>query len=240
MINRKKRFSVIGNHKRNPYAIKWSYCAFFIVASPWLLSVIARLMNLSGSIIGAVYLLPMLGSFVWMILNTITDFRKSVETEPAIKYSGWGLLIYSLSILLFFGVISMFVDVNYNPRLYLFIFFPLSASVYFLIVYYSEKNRSSNLKLLESLIFVSHITSLDKMAEISGMKVNKCIKYINFLINLGHLKDTKVEDGEVLFKKCLWAKQKIICKDCGGENTVNIGQDLVCDYCGSALFIKSI
>ena len=46
------------------------------------------------------------------------------------------------------------------------------------------------------------------------------------------------DDGELQFTKSVWAKQLVECVHCGAKQTVNLGQTLVCAYCGSALQVK--
>lgn len=202
-----------------------------IVRSKWYLS----------AIIGTV-IVPL--GMLLAVINTVIDYKTRTERNEAVFYSALGLSIfavYSSGLFLFVGALT---GLGYSGILKLIIILAagLIEGIYLFIVYYCQGKRLKTFTFCYNLIAQSHITSVDKLAEISGKSIPRTKRIIKNLIKRKWLDGAEIDDehNEVVFKRSVWAKQKVVCNNCGAQIIVDYGQTLVCEYCGGALSVKSV
>lgn len=113
----------------------------------------------------------------------------------------------------------------------------IAAAAYELIIYCLLQARDRAIERCLYLILHEHFTSIPKIAEFSGMREKKTVAAIRSAVRFGLLEDAQadIQKGEIVFRKCCWARQRVVCVSCGAELVVNLGETLVCPYCGSAL-----
>lgn len=170
------------------------------------------------------------------VINTVLDFRSCNRKNRAVLYSGIGVAIYS--VVMTSIILSVSIEANaFSVALPLWYAAPSLLAVYLFVVYAVHTLRCKRLNLIFFLIQTEHITSIQRLAEISGMSVEKTVKSIVLLIKKGRLGDAEISKNkkEVVLKNSIWAKQKVVCRTCGAEIPVDFGQTLVCEYCGGAL-----
>ncbi len=92
------------------------------------------------------------------------------------------------------------------------------------------------------LIQKNHIISLNKIASILKVEDAKLKKIIQLLIKNDCLQNARIDEQhqEIVLEKSMWAKQFVMCENCGASMVVNFGATLTCEYCGSALRVKKI
>jgi len=98
--------------------------------------------------------------------------------------------------------------------------------------------RSDTLhRVLMQVIFVSHITRADRFAEVMNMRRDRIDRELGRMVRWGVLKDAQYDaaQGKLLLPKEKWAEARVICKECGAQLVINIGETLVCPYCKTAL-----
>lgn len=195
------------------------------------------------------YVVSTLFFFAWyivlipMIVITVLDFRKTKKCKDFL-FSGLALLISSSFFLSYFALSITAAD--QSPTMFVLWILAWGASWIFgiihLILYAIQKKRNHVLEMIEMLVGREHITSVEYISEIIGFDNQKTIRYIKKLIKAGILSGAYIEDGnnEIQFTQSIWAKQRAECLNCGAEIIVNLGQTLICDYCGSKLHIKII
>ena len=102
--------------------------------------------------------------------------------------------------------------------------------------------------------------SIDNLASVLGVNYDRAVADLNRMIGKGLFPDSYVNDDERCFKSPLLQKgyvsfapelsyplggadasrsvprtKSVKCPNCGGINTINVGGDNLCDFCGSPL-----
>ena len=195
-----------------------------------------------ATVIGC-FLFPV--GFVWLIVNTVIDFKTRKEKNNAVLYSAIGATIFSLFMSGYIVMVSYMSSEEKTGQTYYLalIYIPaLVIAAYLYAVYFVHFHRAKQLSRIFYLIQTDHITSISRLAEITGLDKKATIRHLNTLIKMGNLKNAIVDEkhGEVILKESLWAKQRVICQTCGAEIIVNFGHTLICDYCGGALMVKRV
>jgi hypothetical protein len=171
---------------------------------------------------------------VWLLINTVHEFRKNTQRNNRILYSGIASGIWALT----YSVLFL-LDLEAGDNLFFglaFMWAPQAVMAVYLIAVYIIHTRYSlaQAKVL-SLIKNDRITSINEISYILGTEQAKAKKRIRRLIKSGALEGASVEGDEVAFKNSVWAKQRVSCRSCGAALVVDFGHTLVCEYCGGAL-----
>lgn len=178
---------------------------------------------------------------IWNIINTMIDYKKCKDKNNAVLYSALGSTIYTVFMAgyVLFASLSMNKGGEFDIIMLMYIP-PAVQAAYLYIVYFIQMHRCRYLSRIYSLVELDHITSVPLVSEIIGINRATTRKYIKKLAKMGFLKGANVDEktGEINLKECIWAKQRVICQNCGAEITVTFGQTLVCEYCGGALKVK--
>ncbi|MBE6719437.1 MAG: hypothetical protein E7571_02125 [Ruminococcaceae bacterium] len=92
------------------------------------------------------------------------------------------------------------------------------------------------------LINKEHIVSIEKISSVLGVDYKKTEKIVGSLIKTKRLENATIDKKakELVFEKSIWAKQHVVCENCGAELVVDFGQTLVCEFCGSCLKVRRI
>lgn len=99
------------------------------------------------------------------------------------------------------------------------------------------------------IILNKHETSIDNIASEMSLSYGKAVKELQDIIDNGYLDDSYIDHGnhEIVLSQRYRAyevpnetdrkrPQKIVvCKNCGGNNTVTAGSACECEFCGSPL-----
>ncbi|MBR6922857.1 MAG: hypothetical protein IKH51_11740 [Clostridia bacterium] len=182
--------------------------------------------------------------FIWNVINTVIDYKRNIKKNNAVLYSAIGATIFGL----FMSGYVLFVSLGMNDTegtamFLMYMYAPtIVLAVYLYAVYFISAHRCKYLSRIYSLIELDHITSVPLMSEILGINRARTRRYIKKLGKMRYLKDVKIDEktGDIILKECIWAKQRVICQNCGAEITVTFGQTLVCEYCGGALMVKRV
>ncbi|MBQ6268005.1 MAG: hypothetical protein IJK64_09590 [Clostridia bacterium] len=177
--------------------------------------------------------------YVWLIVNTVIEFRKHIRKNRAILYSGLGAAIFSLT---YFIIFSMTSDEDDFLMGLSFMWLPQAImAVYLFIVYAIHARRSRKLSACLMLIKDDHITSTEELADILGVRESGVNRLAASLIRKGFLEGAEIDKAqhEIIFRKSVWAKQKAVCRYCGASLIVDYGHTLICEYCGQALSVES-
>ncbi|MBR4727831.1 MAG: hypothetical protein IK080_08085 [Clostridia bacterium] len=177
--------------------------------------------------------------YVWLIVNTVIEFKKHIRKNSAILYSGLGAAVFSLTYFILFVMTSE--EDDYLTGLS-FMWLPQAImAVYLFIVYPIHARRSRKLSGCLTLIKDDHITSTEELADILGVRESGVHRLVSSLIRKGFLEGAEIDKAqhEIIFRKSVWAKQKAVCRYCGASLIVDYGHTLICDYCGQALSVES-
>lgn len=179
--------------------------------------------------------------YIWLIVNTVIEFRKNISRNRAILYSGVGAAVFSLLYFLVFIILSD-EDNSFLFDLWLMWLPQAIAAIYLFAVYAIHWNRSKNLSQCLMLVKDEHITSIDELAMITGATAKSVVRRVSRLIKKKYLDGADIDEThrEILFRKSIWARQRVACDYCGAELTVNFGHTLICEYCGQALSVKRL
>ena len=175
---------------------------------------------------------------VLLIINANSEEKHQAGPVPAVLYSALAVLAFSLFTLTM-GVRLLTDSAEGNePLAFCLVMLPpllLALTLFFL--HHRFAGRARSMERCRKLVLQEHITGLDSLSEILGLSSEKTTKLLEHMIRTGILEDAWIDadSRELRFRSCLWAHQKMICDNCGAELTVNYGQTLVCEYCGSAL-----
>ncbi|MCR5577396.1 MAG: hypothetical protein K6F56_10340 [Oscillospiraceae bacterium] len=173
-----------------------------------------------------------------LIINTRREEKRQAGAVPAVLYSARAVLLYSLFDLWFW--FRIFKDAAEGAELPMFCLIILPPLLLALTLYLLNRRfagRARNMERCRRLVLQEHITGLDSLSEILGLSAERMTALLERMIREGILEDAWIDadSRELRFRSCPWAHQKMICDSCGAELTVNLGQTLVCEYCGSAL-----
>ena len=93
-------------------------------------------------------------------------------------------------------------------------------------------------RLAQTVILRGHVTDLGKIAECLGMPEEHAARYLEDLIRRGGLKNCTVDRVEHCIRvSAPWASVRYNCPYCGGDQIIDLGIQLTCKYCDSALDI---
>lgn len=105
----------------------------------------------------------------------------------------------------------------------------------FSIIFCKKTNdRIAYFDYFDNIIEVHHITSVAEIAKIIGKSNDFTIKILRDMIDRERLEKAAVSGNlkeVIVYRK--WYKQTFLCQNCGAEYSINIGNDVVCPYCGS-------
>ncbi len=178
-----------------------------------------------------VYLFPI--GFIWCVINTVKEAACFRERNRKILFCGLGAMAFSVFEYVYSTVIIRFE--RDNKLLYVLFGLGFVLGLYLTAVYLLLARRADRLNGIYTLVEKQHITSVVQMSEITGWAQDNVKKYILKLIALGDLPNARLEGDRLILTESIWADQRVICSSCGAELNVNLGQTLVCEYCGGAL-----
>lgn len=182
--------------------------------------------------------------YVWNIVNTVLDFRNLRHKNTAILYSAIGSAIFSAFMFMYLGALDIETNAVEELRTFLIMAAPYLLAgvqaIYLFAVYFIHARRCRVLNRTYDLIEREHITRISQLSEILCFSKRHTVKTLRSLIKEGYLQNAEIdeENDELVLKQSIWAKQRVICQNCGAELTVDIGRTLVCNYCGGALKAK--
>ena len=185
-------------------------------------------------IVTALCCLCVFPAYIFVIVFSITEFKKNLQKNTAILYSGLGAFVFSMTYIVIFLITGVLKDWDMTS---LFTLPQMILAIYLICVYALHARYANRMSMCLSLIQNDHITSLDELSGILGVNADKVKKYIKRLIKTKHLDGAMIDEtkNEIVFTKSIWARQRFVCRYCGAESIVNFGHTLVCDYCGQAL-----
>ncbi len=178
-----------------------------------------------------------LPAFVFIVIFTFSAFKKSMEKNTAILYSGLAAFLFALTYFLIFTLTGNLREWEMTS---VFILPQTALAVYLFAVYVLHARYANRLSRCLSLVQNDHITDLDELGYILGLHEKRLKRYVKRLIKMNRLDGAGIDEaaGEIVFTKSIWAKQRFVCPYCGAETTVDYGHTLVCEYCGQALPVK--
>lgn len=153
----------------------------------------------------------------------------------ACGFLGFGLL----------GVIVILTQFDLATLLIMLFIFVLPGAILGL-VWWKRKNVFDNYKKYLDYINVRKKIKLDSLCNKMNVGYDEAVNDLTEMLNKGLLKGY-LEDDELILEGFNKEKQevkevkakketKIVkCKECGAKNTIVIGEDNECEYCGSAL-----
>ena len=173
------------------------------------------------------------------VICTFYEYKHNIHVSKSILYSAIASLIFSL----FMSGYILMVSFTGNLGTYALASMYIPAfvlSIYLFSVYTIFARRSKYFEQILLLITIEHITSIPQISEITGLDQKKTILYLKKIIKMGELAGAEVYDNseEIIFKKSVWARQRVICRNCAASLVVNFGHTLTCEYCKSALEIE--
>ena len=95
-------------------------------------------------------------------------------------------------------------------------------------------DRIAYFDYFDNIIEVHHITSVAEIAKIIGKSKGFTLKLLKDMIARERLEKASVSGNQeeiIVYRK--WYKQSFLCKTCGAEYSINIGNEVVCPYCGN-------
>lgn len=95
-------------------------------------------------------------------------------------------------------------------------------------------DRIAYFDYFDNIIEVHHITSVAEIAKIIGKSKGFTLKLLKDMIARERLEKAAVSGNQeeiIVYRK--WYKQTFLCKTCGAEYSINIGNEVVCPYCGN-------
>lgn len=118
----------------------------------------------------------------------------------------------------------------------------LPGGIYFLVLYGILMRRNRKIQKCLMLIRKEHITSVSRIGEIVGLSITETRALLTRAIRENLLEGASLQenDDDILFARSVWARQHVVCNNCGAELTVNLGESLICEYCGSLLRARRI
>lgn len=118
----------------------------------------------------------------------------------------------------------------------------LPGGIYLLVLYGILMRRNRRIQKCLMLIQKEHITLISRIGEILGLSDTEIRTLLNFMIQKNLLEGASLSenDDEIAFSRSVWAKQHVVCDSCGAELVVNLGEALICEYCGSVLKARRI
>ena len=166
-----------------------------------------------------------------LLERKLHDPQRDLILGPAI-----GVLLFSLVELVM--LTAIFWDSGeFAPML---VFVPgILWSVLMLVLRRVWRERDAKERLARIVIFRGHVTDLDKIGECLGMTSEKTAGYLEELIRSGVLKGCTVDrGGKRLAVDAPWASVRYQCPFCGGDQIVDLGAQLTCKYCDSAIDVR--
>ena len=174
------------------------------------------------------------------VIYTIFEVKYNPYQNKKILHSATASLIFSL----FMSGYILFVSFTGNLGTYTLALMYIPAlviSIYLFCVYIVLSRRAKIFRQCILLIQQEHITDVSHISEIIGISDTKAVSALKKLIKMGELDGAELDSSnkEIIFKKSIWAKQKVLCRSCGANLIVNLGQTLTCEYCNGALEIQN-
>lgn len=101
------------------------------------------------------------------------------------------------------------------------------------------REQDARERLVKTIVFRGHMTDLPKIGECLSLSPEKTADYLDSLIRRGKLKNCAVDrDSRKLQVNAPWASVRCCCPNCGGDQIIDLGVHLTCQYCDSALTLK--
>lgn len=183
--------------------------------------------------------------FTYPIMFVLVYFEmKDYRSESRrLLYSGLGAITLALFMMLaglFGALLGGMTDVMKIFAVYYGI--DLVIGAFMIGLYLIRTNRRRRITKCIRLVEREHFTEIPQISEILGIPEEKTRKALQQGIRQGLLEGADVpENGkEIVFQKSVWAKQHVVCENCGAEDVVNLGQTLTCSFCGGALKARRI
>ena len=192
------------------------------------------------------YLLTILGCLIpgavlCSVYYTFYEMRYRMKSNRAILYCAIGAIVFSVSMTVY-EIETFLVGSKVSETIVVALIFSWIQTIYLFCAYLILLKRAKRLQKCLFLVQIEHITSVAWISEILGISVKRTVSMLKWLIRTEKLDGAEVgiDQDEIWFSKSVWAKQKVICKSCGANLVVNLGQTLVCEYCGGALEVSSV
>ena len=180
-------------------------------------------------------LVPPLGALMTALMLR-GEYRKH---EPGYYYMdgvGQGVMLFDGVETLFCLICMVTVDVDVWIVAVWF-FLGVLVGLWMLLAGKNLAKQDRMHKVMHTVVHVSHITQVENMASVMGVRQDVIREAFDRMIRWGVLKNAQFDpvQNKLLLPEEKWADAKVVCKECGAELVINIGQTLVCPYCKTAL-----
>lgn len=179
---------------------------------------------------------------IWAIVLLVKESKRATA-DKAMLYGGLGV-ITAASLMAVFMLLPYVRDgVPEGLAILLVVYGAAVVFGLFLVVsYFLLERRNRMIRQCAHLIMDEHITSVALIGEILGKDREQTISLLQKTIRIAPLDGASLSENgeEILFRKSLWAHLRVQCQRCGAILTVDLGQTLVCEYCGGALTAKRV
>lgn len=109
---------------------------------------------------------------------------------------------------------------------------PAVCGVCMLVQFLRFRRQDHLCRLTETIIFMGHVTNLNEIAEYLTMSEAQVKTFLTDMLARKHLSEFTLDETDVHPQR-LWHARFYQCPDCAGEQTLNVGKDITCRYCGS-------
>lgn len=169
------------------------------------------------------------------VLTAKYDYNYRYEQSNKGFHAGIAALVVAAVEGIAAGVASLAFQ-NTTATVVLSIFAAITAGWGIFSISYCKKinDRIAYFDYFDNIIEVHHITSVAEIAKIIGKSNNFTLKLLKDMIARERLEKASVSGNQeelIVYRK--WYKQTFLCKTCGAEYSINIGNEVVCPYCGN-------
>ena len=186
---------------------------------------------------------------VLLLILFIRIYHVPEKLEQYVLNYGIVAVVLSSSMLLFAGLAFQIIGLSgekensFSIASVLLILAPgVLFGILMIIAFFILKKRKYLYDSCYMLVQKEHIVSLQTISSILGTNDKKTRKLMQSLIKNGKFGQATIDEQtqELLLEKSIWAKQHVVCDNCGAELVVDFGHTLTCAYCGSALKARII
>ncbi len=167
--------------------------------------------------------------------------RKEVEKLNSLLYGGLAMIVMALFMMIPMGT-YMITEGHYSTFGVLLAIYGVAflGGIGLIAMYLRFSQEDRLMRRCFWLVRTEHITSLERLGEILGLSKEKMKALLNRMFTNGRLQGASLseDEKEIRFERSIWARQLVVCENCGAEFTVDLGHTLVCDYCGRALKVR--
>lgn len=179
----------------------------------------------------------------FVLLASAFEARIYRTDNKRLLYSGLGALTFALFMILSTALTTFLGETQDAMKIMAVIYgIDLALGIYLLALHCILMKRNARVQKCLKLIRLEHITSVKSLGEIMGADERQTRSLLKKIFRVKLIADASLspDKDEIEFKKSIWAKQLVVCENCGARMTVNLGQALTCEYCDSPLKVKRI